>query len=59
MDAINARFQELDLPSTVVNNWLLDLDGTNTTSARDLSRAIALVDSGELLAPAAGICFAR
>ena len=51
MDAINARFQELDLPSTVVNNWLPDLGGTNTTSARDLSRAIALVDSGELLAP--------
>ena len=51
MDAINARFQELDLPATVVNNWLPDLDGTNTTSARDLSRAIALVDSGEVLAP--------
>jgi beta-lactamase class A len=50
-DAINARFQALDLPSTVVNNWLPDLDGTNTTSARDLSRAIALVDSGESLAP--------
>ena len=51
MDAINARFQELDLSSTVVKNWLPDLDGTNTTSARDLSRAIALVDSGEVLAP--------
>jgi len=51
MDAINARFQELDLPATVVNNWLPDLDGTNTTSARDLSRAIALVDSGEVLGP--------
>ncbi|MCB4406219.1 serine hydrolase [Synechococcus sp. MU1642] len=51
MDRVNSRFQELDLPSTVVNNWLPDLDGTNTTSARDLSRAIALVDSGELLAP--------
>ncbi len=49
--AINERFQELDLPATVVNNWLPDLDGTNTTSARDLSRAIALVDSGEVLAP--------
>ena len=48
---INARFQALDLPATVVNNWLPDLDGTNTTSARDLSRAIALVDSGERLSP--------
>ena len=51
MEEINARFQELDLPATVVNNWLPDLDGTNTTSARDLSRAIALVDSGEVLGP--------
>ncbi|AII48796.1 beta-lactamase [Synechococcus sp. KORDI-52] len=51
MDEINARFEALDLPSTVVNNWLPDLDGTNTTSARDLSRAIALVDSGEVLGP--------
>ncbi len=51
MEAINRRFQALDLPATVVNNWLPDLDGTNTTSAQDLSRAIALVDSGEVLAP--------
>ncbi|MCB4410353.1 serine hydrolase [Synechococcus sp. MU1611] len=51
MEQINARFQALDLPATVVNNWLPDLDGTNTTSARDLSRAIALVDSGEVLGP--------
>ncbi|WP_186570389.1 serine hydrolase [Synechococcus sp. PROS-U-1] len=51
MEQINARFQVLDLPATVVNNWLPDLDGTNTTSARDLSRAIALVDSGEVLGP--------
>ncbi len=50
-DAINLRFQELGLLSTEVNNWLPDLDGTNTTSARDLSRSIALVDSGETLGP--------
>ena len=50
-EKINARFQAMNLPATVVNNWLPDLDGTNTTSARDLSRAIALVDSGETLAP--------
>ena len=49
--AINARFQALGLPATEVNNWLPDLDGTNTTSARDLSRSIALVDSGESLSP--------
>ena len=52
-EAINGRFQSLDLPATVVRNWLPDLNGTNTTSARDLARAIALVDSGEKLSPRA------
>ena len=47
--AVNARFRSLGLPATVINNWLPDLQGSNTTSAHDLSRSIALVDSGELL----------
>ena len=51
--AVNARFQGLGLNATVLNNWLPDLDGTNTTSARDLARAIALVDTGEKLSPRA------
>ena len=46
---INRRFQDLGLTATAVNNWLPDLDGTNTTSAHDLSRSIALVDTGEAL----------
>ena len=46
---VNERFRSLGLPATVINNWLPDLDGTNTTSAHDLSRSIALVDSGDLL----------
>ncbi|MFM7676752.1 MAG: serine hydrolase [Synechococcus sp.] len=50
---INARFQQLGLPATVVNNWLPDLNGTNTTSARDLARSIALVDTGQKLSPRA------
>ena len=48
---INARFQSLGLPATAINNWLPDLNGTNTTSARDLAKAIALVDTGEKLSP--------
>ncbi|MEC8442460.1 MAG: serine hydrolase [Cyanobacteriota bacterium] len=48
-EAINATFQDLGLTATVVNNWLPDLDGTNTTSARDLTRSIAIVDTGETL----------
>ncbi|MEB3350112.1 MAG: serine hydrolase [Cyanobacteriota bacterium] len=51
--AVNSRFQQLGLPATVVNNWLPDLNGTNTTSARDLARSIALVDTGERLSPRA------
>jgi beta-lactamase class A len=51
--AVNARFQSLGLPATELNNWLPDLEGTNTTSARDLARSIALVDTGEKLSPRA------
>jgi len=51
--ALNTRFQALGLPGTVINNWLPDLEGTNTTSAHDLARSIALVDTGEKLSPRA------
>ena len=51
--ALNARFESLGLPATRINNWLPDLEGTNTTSARDLARSIALVDTGEMLNPRA------
>ena len=46
---INQRFRDLGLTATEINDWLPDLDGTNTTSAHDLSRNIALVDTGEAL----------
>ena len=51
--AVNGRFRTLGLPSTAIQNWLPDLDGTNTTSARDLARTIALVDTSEKLSPRA------
>lgn len=50
-EELNARFNALGLSATAVNNWLPDLEGTNTTSARDLARSIALVDTGETLGP--------
>jgi beta-lactamase class A len=50
---LNTRFQGMGLTATVIRNWLPDLDGTNTTSSRDLARAIALVDTGEKLSPRA------
>ena len=50
-DVVNARFRALGLTSTAINNWLPDLEGSNTTSAHDLSRTFALVDSGDVLSP--------
>jgi beta-lactamase class A len=52
-DAVNAQFRALGLNATAIHNWLPDLDGTNTTSARDLARTFALVDTGEKLSPRA------
>ncbi len=51
--ATNARFAVLGLGATVINNWLPDLEGTNTTSSRDLARTFALVETGEKLSPRA------
>lgn len=50
---INGRFRALGLTATEVKNWLPDLNGTNTTSSRDLARTIALVDTNEKLSPRA------
>ena len=48
-ESLNARFNALGLSATKVNDWLPDLKGTNSTSARDLARSLALVDTGEAL----------
>ena len=46
---VNQKFKEIGLKNTKINNYLPDLDGTNLTSTKDLSLAIALVDKGYLL----------
>ena len=46
---VNQKFKEIGLRNTQLNNYLPDLDGTNLTSTRDLSLAMALVDNGYLL----------
>ncbi|MEB3211474.1 MAG: serine hydrolase, partial [Leptolyngbyaceae bacterium] len=48
-NALNQRFQSWGLTSTVIRNPLPDLDGTNTTSPKDLSTLMKLVSDGELL----------
>ncbi len=47
--ALNQQFQSWGLRHTVIRNPLPDLEGTNTTSSRDLVRLLALVNQGEIL----------
>ncbi len=49
INIINKKFEEIGLKNTKINNYLPDLDGTNLTSTKDLSLAMALVDNGYLL----------
>ena len=48
-EKLNQRFKEWGLESTVINNLLPDLAGTNTTSARDLAILLAMVNQGQLI----------
>lgn len=48
-EALNARFQSWGLTQTVIRNPLADLEGTNTTSAQDMARLMALVHQGQLV----------
>lgn len=49
IEALNQRFQEWGLQATVLRNLLPDLEGTNTTSAKELSMLIARVSEGDLV----------
>ena len=46
---VNQKFKEIGLKNTQINNLLPDLNGTNLTSTKDLSLAMALVDNSYLL----------
>lgn len=46
---LNQRFRDWGLTGTVIRNPLPDLEGTNTTSPRDLVRLLGMVNRGELL----------
>ena len=46
---VNKKLKEIGLKNTQLNNYLPDLNGTNLTSTKDLSLAMALVDNGDLL----------
>jgi beta-lactamase class A len=49
IEAVNQRFKEWGLEQTVVRNMLPDLEGTNTTSGKELAAVMALLSQGELL----------
>jgi len=49
--ALNQRFKSWGLNSTVINNQLPDLEGTNTISTQDLVTLLAMIDRGKLIEP--------
>jgi beta-lactamase class A len=48
-EALNQRFVAWGLTATTIRNQLPDVEGTNTTSAKDLASLIAFVNQGELV----------
>ncbi len=51
IEALNETFLTWGLEHTVLRNPLPDLEGTNTTSAKDLALIMALIDQGGVLTP--------
>ncbi len=49
--ALSQRFKSWGLNSTVINNQLPDLEGTNTISTQDLVTLLATIDRGKLIEP--------
>jgi beta-lactamase class A len=50
-NVVNQRFASWGLTATVLRNPLPDLEGTNTTSPKDLVNLLAMVDQGKLIEP--------
>ncbi|WP_373528423.1 serine hydrolase [Nostoc sp.] len=49
IDALNQRFRTWGLTATIIRNQLPDLQGTNTTSPRELANLMAIVSQGNLV----------
>jgi len=49
IDRLNERFRSWGLQNTVMHDWLGDFSGTNTTSAKDLVRLLAMINQGHLI----------
>lgn len=48
-DALNQRFQSWGLTGTMVRNPLPDVQGTNTTTAKDMAMMMSLLSQGKLM----------
>jgi beta-lactamase class A len=48
-DALNQRFQSWGLTSTMIRNALPDIQGTNTTSAKDMGTMLSQLSRGKLM----------
>ena len=48
-EALNQRFREWGLQATAIHNKLPDIEGTNTTSPKELASLMARVNRGELV----------
>lgn len=48
-DALNQRFQQWGLQQTAIRNPLPDLEGTNTTSPKELVTLLSMVSQGQIL----------
>ncbi|OLP17583.1 serine hydrolase [Leptolyngbya sp. 'hensonii'] len=51
ISVLNQRFRSWGLKKTVIRNWLPDLSGTNTTTAREMVYLLSLLDQRKLLSP--------
>lgn len=49
MEALNQRFRTWGLTTTAIRNQLPDLQGTNTTSPKELATLMAMVNQGNLV----------
>ena len=49
MDELNKRFRSWGLTATTLNNKLPDVQGTNTTSAKELVQVMGMVTKGQLV----------
>ncbi|MEH2079455.1 MAG: serine hydrolase [Nostoc sp.] len=49
IDALNQRFRSWGLTTTTIRNQLPDLQGTNTTSPKELGNLMAIVSQGNLV----------